>query len=154
MQISSMNENAEGRAPLVGVIDDEAVVRDGLRCLLGAYGYRVATFDSVEAFSNSSNKHEMACVVSGMTLLGQNGLDMQRWMATCAPDIPVVFWTAYAEDIRVRALAEGAFAVMSKPYTDGLLRVIERALTVSVAAAARRAHPAPSSRACAIPSFE
>jgi FixJ family two-component response regulator len=153
MYVSILDDNAEARAPLVGVIDDEDAVRDGLHCLLRAHGYRVAAFDSVEAFDSSGDKHGMGCVVSGVRLPGRSGLSLQRWMAQCKPEVPVVFWTAYADEIRVRALAEGAFAVMSKPYTDGLLRVIERALTASHPSPAR-AVPSGMNPTLGVPSYE
>jgi CheY-like chemotaxis protein len=62
-----------------------------------------------------------------------NGLALQRQLVAAHGSLPIVFVTAYADDdVRARALAAGAVAVLSKPCREEeLLQAIEAALTQS-----------------------
>jgi FixJ family two-component response regulator len=93
-------------------------------------GYRVQGFASAEAFLQAQHAPETACLLLDVRLPGMNGLELQRQLGMTHGRIPIIFITAYADEhMRVRALAAGAVAVLSKPCReDDLLQAIEAAL--------------------------
>ena len=120
-------------APLIAVVDDDDALRNSLDDLLQAVGFRVQGFASAEAFLRALHAPEAACLILDVRLPGMNGLDLQRQLGAAHWPIPIIFITAYADDdVRTRALAAGAVAVLSKPCgEEDLLTAIQAALPPS-----------------------
>jgi FixJ family two-component response regulator len=116
--------------PLIAIIDDDEALRHSLDNLLRSVGFRVQGFASAEAFLQAHHAHETACLILDVRMPGMNGLELQRQLGAAHWDIPIIFVTAYAdENVRARALAAGAVAVLSKPCREeDLLHAIETAL--------------------------
>jgi FixJ family two-component response regulator len=116
--------------PLIAIIDDDEALRHSLDNLLRSVGFRVQGFASAEAFLQAHHAHETACLILDVRMAGMNGLELQRQLGAAHWDIPIIFVTAYAdENVRARALAAGAVAVLSKPCREeDLLHAIETAL--------------------------
>ena len=101
------------------VVDDEAVVRDAVRLILGSEGWRVAQAGDADA----ALAHEaLACcrlIFCDMMLPGQSGLDLVREMRQWRPEVPIVLITGYATDENAsRAIDAGATAFLAKPFDD------------------------------------
>ena len=119
--------------PRIAIVDDDDALRNSLDNLLRSVGFRVQGFASAEAFLQANHAHETVCLILDVRLGGMNGLELQRQLVAAHWGIPIIFVTAYAnDDVRERALAAGAVAVLSKPCREeDLLTAIEAALTRS-----------------------
>ena len=117
--------------PLMAIVDDDDALRNSLDNLLRSVGFRVQGFASAEAFLQAPHAPETACLLLDVRLPGMNGLELQRQLVAAHWGMPIIFVTAYAdEDVRARALAAGAVAVLSKPCREAdLLQAIAAALT-------------------------
>ena len=115
--------------PLVAVVDDDASSRKALRRLLRAAGYAVETFESAAEFLARSS-FLPACLVVDIRMPETSGLDLQRQLAGSRPELPIVMITGHGSaDVRERAVAAGAVAVLDKPFDDrALLAAINLAL--------------------------
>lgn len=59
---------------VVYVVDDDEAVRDSLQWLLEASSYRVATYDSAEAFLAGFDPDAIACLILDVRMPGMSGL--------------------------------------------------------------------------------
>lgn len=112
--------------------DDEAVGR-ALERLVRSLNMAAETYLSGEDFVNqieSLPSFQPDCVILDVQMASMNGLEVQKRIRRIHRDIPVVFITAYDDDIaREQALAGGAVAFLRKPCNDALLiRTLNRAL--------------------------
>jgi FixJ family two-component response regulator len=58
-----------------------------------------------------------------------SGLELSRRLAEMNNPIPIIFVSALHDELRARALSEGAVAVLGKPFSDqALLFAIQSAL--------------------------
>jgi len=118
--------------PLVSIVDDDESVRESLRGLIRSIGLRVETFASAEAFANAEQLGNTDCLILDVRMPGMSGLELQRELAASKRDIPIIFITAHGsdEDVRARALRDGAVAYLSKPFSeDALLEAVSAALS-------------------------
>jgi FixJ family two-component response regulator len=127
--------DSDGRrpAPLIGVVDDDECVRDSISSLIRSAGYRTAVFPSAEAFLSSDGMRETDCLVLDIRMAGLSGLELQRRLAEPKFSIRIVFVTGQdSEELRSRALKQGAVAFLGKPFNDeALLGAIRSALECS-----------------------
>jgi FixJ family two-component response regulator len=116
---------------LVCVVDDDDAILEGISGLLQVGGYRVSVFKSAEALLVSDDRRAMRCLVTDVTLPGLSGLELQRQLNEQHVLAPIIVMTAQPEHVLTRALAQGAFAALSKPFTGAqrcLLDVVADAL--------------------------
>ena len=122
---------AQPHPPLVAVVDDDPSMRKALERLLVNQGYAVATFPSADEYSAARAAECRAdCVVLDVRMPGVTGLELQRQFAAAGEAMPIVMITGHGSAaIREQALANGAVAVLDKPFSDEmLLTAIRRAL--------------------------
>jgi len=114
----------------IGVIDDDASVREALKGLLRASGFSVEVFSSAEEFLTSGDLEDTACLILDVRMPGMSGFDLQERLKASQVAIPVIFITADGDrNVRTRALANGAVDFLQKPFKDqALLGAIEKAL--------------------------
>jgi FixJ family two-component response regulator len=112
------------------IVDDDDSLRNSLDNLLRSVGFRVQGFSSAEAFLNSNQLHDTACLILDVRMPGMSGLDLQRQMVADNSRIPIVFITSHGDDnARTRALEAGAVAFLYKPFREeALLKAIDLAL--------------------------
>jgi len=125
--------------PLVYVVDDDAALRDSLRCLLESAGHCVATCASAKAFFAIYDPKQAGCLVLDIRMPGMSGLELQDKLKRRGHAIPIVFITGYGDvPMAVNAVKKGAFDFIEKPFNDqALLVLIDNALAID--AKARRA---------------
>ncbi len=116
--------------PLIAIVDDDALARDGIRELVQSLGYRTATFSSAEHFLQSSVITETTCLITDLQMPGQNGLQLQEALRSQGYCTPVILITAYPnEQHRKRALDNGAVGFLGKPFDEAsLIRCITAAI--------------------------
>ena len=115
----------------IAIVDDDQEIREALMTLVETVGLRAEGFSSAEEFLSSPQAQDSACLLLDVRMPGMSGLELQRQLVAANWRIPIIFVTAYAdEDVRVRALAAGAVAVLAKPCREEDLRAaIQAALT-------------------------
>ena len=64
--------------PIVFVIDDDKMIRDGLQSLIRSVGLRVETFASAQEFLAAQRPDAPACLVLDVRMPGLSGLDLQN----------------------------------------------------------------------------
>ena len=121
------------------VVDDEPVVREGIRRVLGAAGWRVAT--AADARQAAAHPAAVSCriVLCDLMLPDHSGIDVLRALRKARPDLPVVMITGYGTtESRERALEAGAADFLLKPFEESeLLAVVRRVLGDPAAAEER-----------------
>ena len=104
---------------MVYVIDDDESVRRALQRLLRSAGFEVKAFSSAEAFLQSGNLDERACIVLDIHMPGLTGFDLQEKLVSMGIRIPVINVSAFDDaETRERARRLGAVAFFRKPV-DG-----------------------------------
>src|ERR1700676_70864 len=112
----------QAKVSLIGVVDDDESVRDALSSLIRSAGYRCAVFPSAEAFLDSGQLGETDCALLDVRMPGLSGLQLQARLREIRSSLPVIFVTAQAdEELRKRALRNGAAAFLGKPFNDEAL---------------------------------
>lgn len=118
--------------PTVRVVDDDPAMLESLQWLLPSAGFRVEAYESAEDFLSRGGADSHGCMLLDLKLPGKSGLDLQRELAGRSFRVPIIFLTGYAEvATAVRALKEGAFDFLEKPFSDSaLLACVRRAIDV------------------------
>ena len=116
--------------PLIAIVDDDALARDGVGELIQSLRYRTAAFSSAEHFLKSNVIAETTCLITDLQMPGQNGLELQEALRSQGYCTPVILITAYPnEQHRKRALDNGAVGFLGKPFDEGsLIRCINSAI--------------------------
>ena len=109
-------------APLISIVDDDALARDGIRELIESLGYETITFTSAEHFLRSDVIAETKCLITDMQMPGLSGLELQEALQSQGHQTPVIVITGYPnEKHRTRALENGAVGYLSKPFAEQTL---------------------------------
>ena len=126
---------AQGRAPAVLVVDDEADLRELLSLTLLRLGLDVDTAESVAAARARLGQRRYSLCLTDMRLPDGSGLDLVREVTQSAgPPIAVI--TAYGSaENAVAALKAGAFDYLTKPVDVEQLRMLVRSAVRAGAAA-------------------
>jgi FixJ family two-component response regulator len=116
--------------PLISIVDDDDSLRNSLDNLIRSVGFRAQGFSSAEAFLNSNQVHDTACLILDVRLPGMNGLELQRQIVAANWQVPIIFITSHADgDAQARALEAGAVDFLCKPFREEqLLNAIDAAL--------------------------
>ena len=118
--------------PLISIVDDDALAREGIRQLVESLGYRAVTFSSAEHFLDSSVIAETICLITDVQMPGLNGLELQEALQSQGFQTPIILITAYPnEKHRSRALDAGALGFLSKPFNEeSLIKCLTAAIKV------------------------
>jgi FixJ family two-component response regulator len=116
--------------PVVFVIDDDKMIRDGLQSLIKSVGLRVETFASAQDFLSAKRPDVAACLVLDVRMPGLSGLDLQLKLRDGGIPIPIIFITGHGDiPMSVRAMKEGAHEFLTKPVRgQDLLDAIQKAI--------------------------
>jgi FixJ family two-component response regulator len=116
--------------PIVFVIDDDALIRDGIHSLVKSIGLRVETFASAQDFMLAKRPDAPACLILDVRMPGLNGLDLQRKLSDANIYIPIIFITGHGDiPMSVRAMKEGALEFLTKPVRgQDLLDAVQKAV--------------------------
>jgi FixJ family two-component response regulator len=116
--------------PIVFVIDDDRMIRDGLQSLIKSVGLRVETFASAQDFLGAKRPDAPACLVLDVRMPGLSGLDLQLKLRDGGIPIPIIFITGHGDiPMSVRAMKEGAHEFLTKPVRgQDLLDAVHKAI--------------------------
>ena len=116
--------------PIISIVDDDDFFRNSLDNLIRSVGFRVQGFSSAEAFLNSDQVRDTACLILDVRMPGMSGLELQRQIVAANWRIPIIFVTSYADgDEQAQALEAGAVDYLYKPFREeDLINSIDAAL--------------------------
>jgi len=131
--------------PWVFVVDDDEAVRDSLRWLLEANGFRVQAFASAEEFLADPIREQPGCLVLDVRMPGMSGLELHDVLRARGSTLPLIFITGHGDvPMAVASMKKGAADFLEKPFNDeqlcSLVRsCLERAELSQASDAAERA---------------
>src|ERR1700689_5624409 len=114
---------------IVYIVDDDAIVRDGLSFLLRGKGKGCPLFACGTEFLKFERKDSAACLILDLKMPGMNGLEVQT-AVLAQISIPIIFITGRGDiPSTVKAMKSGAIDFLTKPVDEAiLLASVEHAL--------------------------
>lgn len=115
---------------LVCVVDDDSSIREAVRGLLRAEGWRVEAYRSADEFLARTSPEPPGCLVLDVEMPGWNGFELQRQLGQTEAYIPIIFLTGHGDiPMSVRAMKAGAFEFLTKPFNpDDLVDAVQEGL--------------------------
>src|SRR5664279_3740494 len=112
------------------IVDDEAVIRDGLKRVLEGESFAVEVCSSGFHAIEIMQQREFDLIITNLKMPEMSGIEVLKSVRTLQPDIPVILITGYASiDTAVEAMKNGASDYISKPFKpDLLLEKVQNAL--------------------------
>jgi two-component system response regulator AauR len=121
-------------------VEDDDDVRDSLAQTLELAGFEVCPCDCAEAALSHLSPRFAGIVVSDVHLPGMDGLALMRHVLDADAGVPVILVTGQGDvAMAVRAIREGAYDFIEKPFTAG--RLVEAARGAARQCALRPAAP-------------
>lgn len=100
------------------VVDDERSLRITLAANLELEGFEVDMAEDAQAALERVRARAFDLVLTDIRMPGMNGVELFHEIRQLRPGLPVVLMTGFAlEGLVDQALANGAFAVLPKPFT-------------------------------------
>jgi FixJ family two-component response regulator len=117
--------------PIVFVIDDDALIRDGIQSLIRSIGLRAQAFASAPEFMQAKRPDAPACLILDVRMPGLSGLELQRQLSDAEIQVPIIFITGHGDiPMSVRAMKDGAMEFLTKPVRgQDLLDAVQKAIT-------------------------
>jgi DNA-binding NtrC family response regulator len=110
---------------LILVVDDETVVRFGIREYLQTHGFRVREADSRQAAAAAFHQEHPDAVIVDYALPDGTALDLLAHIRQTDPEVPVIILTAHGSiELAVEAIQRGAANFLTKPIELSALQVI------------------------------
>jgi len=127
------------------IVEDEPGLRQGLCDVVQAMGLSAVAAAGIAEGRRALEAQTIDCVLLDIRLRDGDGLDFLRELrAGPARDVPVIVATAYGDSERtIRAMRDGAFDYLTKPYDLPLLRTAVLRATKQRALSRAAGPPAP-----------
>ena len=107
---------------LISIVEDDESVRASLRRLLRSFGYAVEAFASATEFLASPRLTETDCLITDINMPAMSGLELFQRLIAIGRPIPTILITAYPDEAaKARAIRDGAFCYLTKPFDDEML---------------------------------
>ncbi|MCF6266084.1 MAG: sigma-54 dependent transcriptional regulator [Desulfuromusa sp.] len=122
-----MDENSVHK---ILIIDDEAVIREGLRQTLTMEGYQVVVAQNGKVGMEKLQKDSFSVVISDLKMPIMGGIEVLKTISVLQPNVPVIIITGFATvDSAVDAMKNGAFEYLTKPFLpDQIVEKVEAAI--------------------------
>lgn len=106
----------------VFVVDDDEAVRDMLRTLIEADGFKVRTWRTAEAFLADYELPQSGCLVLDLDLPGMDGLELAEMLLARRVRLPIILVSGRG-DLLTSSRAKGinALGYLSKPFDNQIL---------------------------------
>jgi len=114
----------------IQVIDDEAVIREGLSRILSSLDFQTETFASGHPAIERMQQTDFDLVITDLKMPGMSGLDVLKSIKILQPEVPVIIITGYSTvETAVEAMKNGAYDYIAKPFTpDQIIEKVNKAL--------------------------
>jgi FixJ family two-component response regulator len=104
------------------VLDDNELMREGLKALLRSVGLHAEAFGSAEEFLQSGQLGTTACLIVDVQMPRMSGLEFHRRVLASGHRVPIIFITACPDpELRTRTLEAGAADYLYKPFSQQTL---------------------------------
>jgi DNA-binding NtrC family response regulator len=104
------------------VVDDEQIVRESLGAWLKEDGHEVRLCADGRQALAAAREERFELALVDLKMPGMDGLELARRLREASPKIMIVVMTAFASvDTAVRALKEGAYDYITKPFDPEVL---------------------------------
>lgn len=123
----SINSLAEGipelkHRPAIAIIDDNALVRDGIQRLATSLDYSARTFSSTDEFLASDTTLDIGCVISDVQMPGSDAQQLRKHLFAVGCRAPIVFMTALqSQKLEQELVHAGVICVLAKPFNQSQL---------------------------------
>ncbi len=123
-----MDENATHK---ILVIDDEAIIREGLRQALTMEGYPVVVAQNGKVGMEKLQNDSFSVVISDLKMPIMGGIEVLKTISVLQPNVPVIIITGFATvDSAVDAMKNGAFEYLTKPFLpDQIIEKVQAAVS-------------------------
>jgi|SRR5215813_9508344 len=124
------NGEAEVSKPVISIVDDDELAREGTMDLVKAMGFVAKAFGRAQDFLESDQRHGTSCLIADMRMPGMSGLELHDRLVGSGTTIPTILITAFPDERdRRRAHQAGVVCYLAKPFHDEeLLRCVRSAL--------------------------
>lgn len=104
---------------VVGVVDDNAAIRDLVGLMLGALDIEVRPYAGARAFLDDPYNRQLGCLVLDVRMPGMSGIELQRTLLDMRWNLPILFLTAHGDiPMAVDAMRGGAVDFLQKPFQE------------------------------------
>ena len=112
------------------VVDDDAVIREGLRRVLTMEGYEVETQPNGRAALDQLQERNFDLLITDLKMPGMSGLEVLQAVRVLQPEMPIILITGYAAiDNAVEVMQKGAADYLAKPFgNEEIVAKVRRAL--------------------------
>ena len=112
------------------VVDDEAVIREGLRRILEKEGFHVESSASGQIALERMQDENFGLVITDLKMPGMSGMEVLKAIKVLQPEVPVIIITGFSTvDTAVEAMKNGAFDYIAKPFTpEQIIEKVRKAL--------------------------
>lgn len=124
----------QGNGETILFVDDEAVLTDIGKGLLGHLNYKVIPrTSSVEALRFYEKKYEeIDLVITDMRMPNLNGLQLSQKLKAITPEVPIIICTGFSDlNDPQEVMAAGIHSIIKKPYMkEEMAKEIKQALKI------------------------
>ena len=114
-----LKQGSDGTMANILVVDDEEVIRAIFKDTLEELGHRVIVAETGSEGLELVKQTDFDLVFIDLKMPGMDGAELFRQIKTIKPQLPVTIITGYPDsDMMARALAQGPFGVMNKPFGE------------------------------------
>lgn len=114
-----LHKKTEGVEACILIIDDDQLVRSLFKQILEERGHTVVTASTSAEGIQHVKERDFDLVFLDLKMPGMDGAELFGQIRTIKPKLPVTIITSYPEsDMMTRALAQGPFGVMNKPFGE------------------------------------
>jgi CheY-like chemotaxis protein len=101
------------------VVDDSAIIRKGVRKILGAKGYETIEAKNGNEALKMVEDHAPDCIILDLIMPEMGGIEVLKVLSKNKSKIPVIILTADIQDVvREECLELGAVAFLNKPILN------------------------------------
>jgi len=122
--------NQEKEMRNILVVDDEEIIREGMRRILSAEDHHVDTSASGRTAIEKIQERDFDVVITDLKMPGMDGIEVLKAIKILQPEVPVIIITGYSTvDTAVDAMKNGAFDYIAKPFTaDVIIEKVRKAI--------------------------
>lgn len=129
MEMHMQESDSENKNGIL-IVDDEAVIREGMRRVLTGAGHHVETSSSGRTAIEKIQEQDFNVVITDLKMPGMDGIEVLKTIKILQPEVPVIIITGYSTvDTAVEAMKNGAFDYIAKPFDpDLIIEKVQRAI--------------------------
>jgi len=131
-QLQNQTHEEIAEEPVVVIVDDDPVVREGLCELFLSAGFETACYASIAELLEGDVLDRHGCLILDVRMPGASGLDLQLHLIETGRQKPIIFLTGYGDiPMSVQAMKAGAIDFLTKPAREQtLLDAVSKAISL------------------------